>query len=72
MKTLRDAIVGKMADVIDDLTKLRNLFSSDEFVELLQTADDKELSESDVDFLCTLSTFRDALIEEVKSDAFSF
>jgi hypothetical protein len=72
MKTLRDVTVEKMAEVIDDLAKLRNLFSSDEFTELLQTFNDKQLSESDVTFLYTLSTFRDALFKEVKSDAFSF
>jgi len=72
MKTLREIVVVQMAEVIDDLAKLRNLFSSDEFAELLQTINDKELPESDVTFLCTLSTFRDALFKEVKSDAFSF
>jgi len=72
MKMLREIVVVKMVEVIDDLAKLRNLFSSDEFTELLQTINDKELPESDVVFLCTLSTFRDALFKEVKSDAFSF
>ena len=72
MNSLRDIIIEKMANVVDDLNELRNLFSSDEFAELLQTINDKDLPESDVTFLCTLSTFRDALLKEVKSDAFSY
>lgn len=72
MKTLREIVVGNMTEVINDLAELRNLFSSDEFTELLQMINDKDLCESDATFLCTLSTFRDALFKAVKSDAFSF
>ena len=71
-KSLQNSIKDKMAEVIDDIVKLRTLFGSDEFTELLQTTNDKELTESDVAFLCTLSTFRDVLLEQFKADDFSF
>ena len=72
MTPLRTATINKMAEVIDNLTQLRNLFCSDSFVELLENINEKDFSAEDIVFLTTLSEFRDVVIQRVNHDTFSF
>lgn len=72
MTPLRTATINMMAEVIDNLTQLRNLFCSDSFVELLENINEKDFSAEDIEFLTTLSEFRDVVIQRVNHDTFSF
>lgn len=72
MKLLRNIIIDKMAEAVNNLTELRKLLSSNEFVDLLESINKQNLSELDVAFLKTLSDFRAVLLKEINDNAFSF